>query len=186
MRGVSLALMKPSMNKVSHLNESLKSHYDILDSSDDKSYLYIANTICKKYKKYKEYEEIYQQIYLGMHEAILTFDRTKSYNIHQWIIWNINTSLRGLFRSSRRFRRILASEPPCVEEDLNMLTKCIKNNLYTTESVLTKRQSNILFMYYEEGCTLLEISKNLSISVERVRQIRDDAINKLSLEFYNF
>lgn len=153
------------------------------DDNDKGSYLYIANAISKRYKNHKDYEDICQQIYLGMHEAIITFDRSKSYNIHQWILWNINTSLRGFFRSSRRFKNFLSMDLSLSEDCSDIITKCIKNNLYTTESVLTKRQSDILFMYYEEGYTLLEISKMHSISIERTRQIRDEAIDKLSFEF---
>ena len=51
---------------------------------------------------------------------------------------------------------------------------------------LSKRERDILVKYYDKGMKLVDIGKDYDLTRERIRQIRDKAINKLKKQNITF
>ncbi|PSK95158.1 sigma-70 family RNA polymerase sigma factor [Taibaiella chishuiensis] len=62
-------------------------------------------------------------------------------------------------------------------------TESLNRDITSTLSILSERQSTIIKMYFgigrEEACSLEDIARNFDLSRERVRQIKDNGIEKI-------
>jgi RNA polymerase primary sigma factor len=67
--------------------------------------------------------------------------------------------------------------------DSNLMQESLKNEINRALSTLTKRESKIVKLYFwfeqDHPLTLEEIGEQLSLTRERIRQIKDKAINRL-------
>ena len=108
--------------------------------------------------------------------SLLSYART-------WIRWEITEAVHREARCVRPqemggyFDDIEWTTPPPQEEDL-IWEETWKETLGIIEHVLDERSLGIVKDYYLEGMTLHEVGARYGISYERVRQIKDVALNK--------
>jgi len=156
---------------------------------------FFAETRAKKYKKILPLEELNQEAYLGLWEAILTYDYQKNFDFYRWAQWNISKKLRDYSSSSKRFlsaksniKKELGShnynDVLCKQEvglEMNLICKTL---LSKENDVLTNREKKVIFDNFILGKNLKEIATNFDLSTERIRQIKNCGLNKIKYLLY--
>jgi RNA polymerase sigma factor (sigma-70 family) len=154
------------------------------------SFLVYENT--KSYRKFPNYEDLVQEGFIGLIKAVKKFDYNKYPNFfmyaNQWI-------KNGVKRSASRFdivynperKRVVYAEiekeeiDPINVEDIflnkerQIKLKEIINEFSDRDKEIIKR----LFGIDKNQQTLREIGKELDLTHERIRQIKNGLVNKL-------
>ena len=151
---------------------------------------FFAESRVKKYKKNLPKEDFFQEAYLGLWEAILTYDYQKNLDFYRWAQWNISKKLRDYNSKSRRF---LITKSSIKEElsncnydgfteeyEVELEKNIIYNMLFSnSNNILSQREKQVVTDNLILGKRLNEIAINLNLSAERIRQIRNCSLQKI-------
>ncbi len=123
-----------------------------------------------------EIDDIYQNVALKImkNKYIEKFDGTKS-SISTWIGIISRTVAIDYFRTNRN---------AAIEEELDDAELAAENDVESSlftlpRGVLTRRQEEVVTLFFREGCEAEDIANRLNISRETVRSTKFQAIGKL-------
>ena len=179
-------------------NLDIKMLYIVNENSESKEWMndifvqtkFFADIRVKKYSNNVVPPDLRQEAYLGLWNAILSFDYQKNFDFYRWAQWNISKRLRDFTFSEKRvfdaksnIKRELSNrncKHDLYEEEVRLeMMIFAKNILSDNSNVLSKREKFILANSLVMGKTLKEISAPLNLSVERVRQLKQCGLSKL-------
>ena len=172
--------------------------YIVNEKKDSKEWLsqifvqtkFFADSRVKKYKKNLPEEDLFQEAYLGLWEAILTYDYQKNFDFYRWAQWNISKKLRDYNSNSRRFlitkssikEELTDRNYDCFSEEheVELEKKIIYKMLFSdTSSLLSNREKQVVIDNLILGKKLKEIAINFNLSAERIRQVRNCSLQKI-------
>jgi len=154
---------------------------------------FFADFQVKKFNLLSSDEDTKQDAYLGLWEAIITYDYHKNFDFYRWAQWNILKKIRDSRRKSKRFYTAKSS----IKQELDSCNSAddlhgqevmleagylfkqlvIDNNIGLSKSQIDVIQKNIIM-----GKKLKEIASEYSLSIERIRQIRNCGLDRLRKE----
>jgi len=154
---------------------------------------FFADFQVKKFNLLSRDEDAKQDAYLGLWEAIITYDYHKNFDFYRWAQWNILKKIRDNRRKTRRFYTAKSS----IKQDLDSCNSAedlygqsvmlevsylfkqlvIDNNIGLSRTQLDVVKKNVVM-----GKKLKEIASEYSLSIERIRQIRNCGLDKLRNE----
>ena len=186
------------MNFYDLSNLDIKMTYIVNEKKDSKEWLsqifvqtkFFADSRVKKYKKNLPEEDLFQEAYLGLWEAILTYDYQKNFDFYRWAQWNISKKLRDYNSNSRRFlitkssikEELTDHNYDCFSEEheVELEKKIIYKMLFSdTSSLLSNREKQVVIDNLILGKKLKEIAINFNLSAERIRQVRNCSLQKI-------
>ena len=186
------------MNFYTVSNLDIKMLYIANELKEDKSWMskifvqtkFFADFQLKKFSLLVDDEDVRQDAYLGLWNAIITFDYHKNFDFYRWAQWNILKKIRDNRKLTKRFLKAksnikshlnscnaafdLCDEKVMLELGYLLKQLFVYNDLKLSKIQLDIANKNILF-----GQTLSEIASEYNLSVERIRQIRNSSLNKI-------
>ena len=186
------------MNFYNISNLDIKMSYIVNENNLDKKWMeelfvqtkFFADIRAKKYSNYLPDKDLSQEAYLGLWNAILSFDYQKNFDFYRWAQWSISKELRNYSSRNKRnysvksnIKRELSScgcSDVLHNEEVQLEMIVFAKKIFSDRSnVLSKREKIIVADNLFLGKTLEEIAEPLSLSTERVRQIRNCGLSKL-------
>jgi len=186
------------MNFYNISNLDIKMSYIVNEDKLDRKWMeeifvqtkFFADIRAKKYSNYLPDKDLSQEAYLGLWNAILSFDYQKNFDFYRWAQWNISKELRNYsFRNKRNYsaksniKKELGNygyRYVSHDEEVRLEMIVFAKKIFSdSSSILTKREKIIVVDNLFLGKTLGEIAGPLSLSTERVRQIRNCGLSKL-------
>lgn len=172
-------------------NLDIKMVYIANDYSDNDKWMvnlfnavsFFADVRVNKYKKKYSEEEMRQEAMIGLWTAIKTFDYHKNFDFYRWAQWNISKKIRDYIHKERSF--LSAKSNTYIDNAESSLDAHVEEKniidyiFYSKKSPLSKRESEVLLSLMGFGETLAEVGDRLSLSAERVRQIKVESIKKI-------
>jgi RNA polymerase sigma factor (sigma-70 family) len=161
---------------VNENNDSLKWRYELFGKVQ-----YLAERKFNKSKFFSEKDDVLQIIRLGMWRAISSYDYKREFDFFRWMHWNVANSLRDSFSKNQKnsaVKKIYKSEAVTTDS-------CYEDGVCTiidVKNLSDERASGVLIRNILFGLTLAEIGKDIGVSPERVRQIKNKAIKNLKAE----
>ena len=157
-----------NMGLVYHITEYIGNRYN-LDSTFD-------------------YDDMIMEGIIGMYKAIDKFDKSKNTTFatyaYMWVYRYIVNYIEKCSDSSKvklkEKLRQKREEGMCNVDDGGMSDVDDDIDFMTLMEMLHGRHKYIVYVMFKYGMTLQEIGDNLGISRERVRQLRNVALNKLN------
>ncbi len=151
---------------------------------------FFADSRAKKYSGNMVSDDLCQEAYLGLWEAIITYDYQKNFDFYRWAQWNISKKLRNFTSESKRFRASKSSTKDALSnykydcflgtEGADLEMKIFYKTLLEEDGfVLTKRERIVVVDNLILGKKLKEIATSLNLSSERIRQIRNCGLQKI-------
>ena len=143
---------------------------------------FFAKHRAKKYEGSPHYDDIVQECYLGLWGAIKSFDYNKNFDFYRWAQWNISSKIRNfLYENKRHGIVVLDSKDSFSIEyrDETQSQSVFFKQLLKPNHILSKKESKIIFDIFIAERTLSEVGRDLLISPEGVRKIKNKAILKL-------
>lgn len=190
------------MNFFTVSNLDIKMSFISNETSEDSSWMqdvfvqtkFFADFQVKKFLYLSKDPDVKQDAYLGLWEAIITFDYHKNFDFYRWAQWNILKKIRNNRRSSKRFFKAKSSikedlntcdsrESLVNQEDMLEASYLYKQIILKNSFRLSKPESDILFKSVIEQRKLKEIASDYKLSQERIRQIKNIALNKIKENF---
>ena len=149
--------------------------YDLFDKIS-----FFALHRSKKYLSSPAYEDILQEAKLGLWIAIKTFDYKRNFDFYRWAQWSISSKIRNFLYEGKRHSSVSSSD----DEVLTHLDPAQEDFVFVREilsesSILSDRESSVIYDILFMGKTLSETASPMSISPEAVRKIKNKAIFKL-------
>lgn len=145
---------------------------------------FFAEHRVKKSNFFNKSEDLLQDAYLGLWNAIITYDYQKNFDFYRWAQWNISKMIRSNFRNSRRFYRAKSNtknESYSYDMQSELEAKVILGQVIENKNnVLSYRERSVVEDLFVAGKTLKEVSKDLGVSIERIRQIKNHSLLKLN------
>lgn len=162
-------------------------------------------SIAKKYRKYTDvsFSDLISEGNIGLIKAANKFDPTKNIKFSSYAVWWIKASIKECIEDYKGkieysivddYQVTNLDEKDLIYDDINEEFEKKMNNLQSRQSAiedlikcLEEREKKIIMLFYGLGNTskemnLDEVSKEMGITKERVRQIKDDAIVKMKCE----
>jgi RNA polymerase sigma factor (sigma-70 family) len=148
----------------------------------------------KPYKRFQNYEDIVQEGYVGLLKAVRRFDYKRFPNFFvfadQWIWNNVKkaaskfdivydpTKKRVIYAEPSRFDKEADTTPEesfIAEENSEIISRVL-SQLSDKERIILEKTYGI-----KDGkeCTLREIGPQLNLTHERIRQIKNEVLNRL-------
>jgi len=151
---------------------------------------FFADIRAKKYSNYMPDKDLSQEAYLGLWNAILSFDYQKNFDFYRWAQWNISKELRNYSSGNKRnysaksnIKKELGNygcNDVLHNEEVQLEMIVFAKKIFSDSScVLSTREKIIVADNLLLGKTLEEIAEPLSLSTERVRQIKNCGLSKL-------
>jgi len=146
-------------------------------------------------KNYYGEKDLKQEAALGLWTAIITYDFNKNFDFFRWSKWHINSRIRNYKRANLREKSAINSikldsldtaKPSAIGRPLSMIefNLSFEKWMKTKRSRAEKRDGKIIADWLFVGNSLTEVARKNNLSVERVRQIRDNELKEFS-RFYN-
>ena len=162
-------------------------------------------SIAKKYRKYTDvsFSDLISEGNIGLIKAANKFDPTKNIKFSSYAVWWIKASIKECIEGYKGkieysivddYQVTNLDEKDLIYDEINEEFEKKMNNLQSRQSAiedlikcLEEREKKIIMLFYGLGNTskemnLDEVSKEMGITKERVRQIKDDAIVKMKCE----
>lgn len=162
-------------------------------------------SVAKKYRSRTDvsFADLISEGNLGLIKAASKFDPTRNIKFASYAVWWIKASINECIEEYKgkveynlvdNFQIINLTEKDTAYDNVNEEFEKKMNNLQSRQSAiedlvkcLEEREKKIVMLFYGWGnngkeMNLDEISKEMSITKERVRQIKDSALVKLKCE----
>jgi len=144
----------------------------------------LAYSICNQYKNAGlPLEDLQQEALLGLLEAANSYDATKGAKFSTYAVWHIKKRILSALK--KEMAHSLQAE---TFEDNQIAVNNEEVHIRSSDwekiipSDMPSLEAKIILLSYQEGLTLKEIAKNLDLTVERVKQIRNKAIRRIKRE----
>jgi len=186
------------MNFYAVSNLDIKMTYIANENKSSKEWLrklfaqtkFFADSRVKKYNFFLHNEEVRQEAYLGLWEAVITYDYQKNFDFYRWAQWNISKKIRDYRINNRRFKRAKSSIKQelgsydfnrnlCDQEVRLEMNYLCKELVFDDEKLLSKKEKDIIINNIFLGKKLKEIASDYNLSIERVRQVRNNGLEKI-------
>ena len=187
-----------NMNFYAISNLDIKMTYIANELKEDTDWLhnlfvqtkFFADFQVKKFNLLVNDSDVKQDAYLGLWEALITFDYHKNFDFYRWAQWNILKKIRDNRKKSKRFVEAKSSIKDkldncnsagslCDEEVMLESSYLYKRMIVDNDFGLSVFQLDIIRKNMIIGRSLTEIASDYNLSIERIRQIRNSGINKL-------
>lgn len=143
-------------------------------------------------KKYLSDKDLFQEVSIGLWSAIITFDFNKNFDFFRWSKWHISSRVKSyklkksklrIFENSIKLDGLNIGDRLDVRSNRSMLEFDIdfKKWLDRDGSDLEKRNAKIIADWLFAGNSLTQVAKENGLSIERIRQIKDSELKKLSI-----
>jgi RNA polymerase sigma factor (sigma-70 family) len=182
-------------------NLDIKMTYIANELKDDEGWMhkifvqtkFFADFQVKKFNLLSRDEDAKQDAYLGLWEAIITYDYHKNFDFYRWAQWNILKKIRDNRRKTRRFHTAKSS----IKQELDSCNSAddlydqgvmleaghlCKRLVFDNEIGLSNIQLDVLQKNIIMGKKLREIALDYNLSIERIRQIRNCGLDKIRRE----
>tara|TARA_Y100001970_G_C14120435_1_gene795962 strand:+ start:304 stop:879 length:576 start_codon:yes stop_codon:yes gene_type:complete len=151
---------------------------------------FFADFQVKKFNLLARDEDVKQDAYLGLWEAIITYDYHKNFDFYRWAQWNILKKIRDNRKKTKRFHSAKSSikqrldscnstDDLCGQEVMLETVYLYKQLLINNDIKLPKIQLEIIQKNVIMGKKLRELASEYSLSIERIRQIRNCGLSKM-------
>jgi len=175
--------------KMTYISNELKASDDWLHKIFVQT-KFFADFQVKKFNLLSRDEDVKQDAYLGLWEAIITYDYHKNFDFYRWAQWNILKKIRDNRRKTRRFCAAKSS----IKQELDSCNSAddlygqevmleagylCKQLVFDNDIGLSKTQLDIIKKNIIMGEKLREIASEYSLSIERIRQIRNCGLDKI-------
>ena len=154
---------------------------------------FFADFQVKKFNLLSRDDDVRQDAYLGLWEAIITYDYHKNFDFYRWAQWNILKKIRDNRRKTKRFCTAKSS----IKQELDSCNSAedlygqgvmleasylFKQLVIDNDIGLSKTQLDVIRKNIIMGKKLKEIASEYSLSIERIRQIRNCGLDKIRNE----
>lgn len=154
---------------------------------------FFADFQVKKFNLLSKSEDVRQDAYLGLWEAVITYDYHKNFDFYRWAQWNILKKIRDNRNKSRRFIEAKSSTKQrldscnstdglCDEEVMLEAGYLCKQLIIENKLRLSQTQVDVIRRSFIMGENLREIASKYNLSIERIRQIRNSGLEALTRE----
>jgi len=151
---------------------------------------FFADFQVKKFNLLSRDEDAKQDAYLGLWEAIITYDYHKNFDFYRWAQWNILKKIRDNRRQTKRFHTAKSSikqeldscnsADDSYDQEVMLEASHLCRQLVINNDIgLSKPQLDVIKKNIIMGKKLREIASEYSLSVERIRQIRNCGLDKI-------
>jgi|7_EtaG_2_1085326.scaffolds.fasta_scaffold58888_2 RNA polymerase sigma factor (sigma-70 family) len=142
---------------------------------------FFAKKRSKKYQYLSYYEDIAQEAFLGLWMAIDTYDYKKNFDFYRWAQWNISSKIRNTIYENKKNSKAKYSKKKNAigYYEGEQLGSFFLNEVLFEKEILNDKESKIIFNNVILEKTLSDSGKEIGVSAERVRQIKQKAILKL-------
>ncbi|HAQ41843.1 MAG TPA: hypothetical protein DCM73_14110 [Clostridiales bacterium] len=138
-------------------------------------------------------EDLAQEGYAVILESLKTYDKEKDVHFLYYVQTRLVYFYKNYYRNSQKSDQEVSTSTPIGQEDFR-LEDILKSSSDTLDTVisheetrellanikkLSKKEQEILYLYYYEQLNMYEISQNLNIPYNTVRGIKYTAIKKL-------
>lgn len=181
--------------KMTYISNELKSDKKWMDDIFVQT-KFFADFQLKKFSLLSSSEDARQDAYLGLWEAIITFDYHKNFDFYRWAQWNILKKIRDNRKRTKRFNVAKSSikerigncnsvtDDACNERFALEMSYLLKELFISNNSKLSKIQLDVINKSFISGKNLREIAQDHNLSIERIRQIRSSALEKVRKEVF--
>jgi len=154
---------------------------------------FFADFQVKKFNLLSRDEDVKQDAYLGLWEAIITYDYHKNFDFYRWAQWNILKKIRDNRRKTKRFHSAKSSikqeldscnseDDLCAQGVMLEASYLYKQLVLDNDIGLSETQLDVIRKNIIMGKRLREIASEYSLSIERIRQIRNCGLDKIRKE----
>ena len=179
------------------INLAIKGNKDAVEEIINQLQPLIISSIRKYYNIGKEYEELIQEGNLMILESLKTYDPNKG--VH--FLGYIKLNLKYLYLNKHKRKIHLSLNEPVGDEGQEIIELLISDNKEAIDIILedeinaelkkaleklTKRQREIVILYYVENISIKEISHRLNISYRTVVNIKTKALENLKKYMESF
>lgn len=170
-------------------NDEIKGIYRVNENSQSDTWKinlfnnlrgYPVSRVNKNFKKSFFYEDIKQELLMSLWSAILTYDYHKNFDFYRWASWHLSKASRDFLNKESRSLSINVINNYDQHCGPSQELKCLVSEVFCMNNLISEREALILKDNYLYEKTLSEISKELGISIERVRQVRNKAVIKIN------
>ena len=144
---------------------------------------FFANNRANKYISHHMYEDISQEAKLGAWKAINSFDYKKNFDFYRWAQWNISKEIRRILLEDKRDKKNKKNfkKNKKNSNDDNLIDILTIDKAFGSASQLFSKKENAVFINnIVEGMTLAETGSIIGLTAERVRQIRQVVLSKIT------
>lgn len=179
-------------------NLDIKMTYISNEKKDSKKWMhkifvqtkFFADFQLKKFSLLSNDSDARQDAYVGLWEAIITYDYHKNFDFYRWAQWNILKKIRDNRRNLKRFREAKSSIKDeldncnsagglCDEKVMLEAGYLYKQLITNNCCSLSNTQLDIIEKSVIQGKKLREIASDYNLSIERIRQIRNSGLSRL-------
>lgn len=144
---------------------------------------FFANNRANKYINHHMYEDISQEARVGAWNAINSFDYRKNFDFYRWAQWNISKEIRRILLEDKRDKnnkKNFKKNEKYLNVD-NFIDILTVDKVFSLASQSFSKKENAVFINnIVEGMTLAETGSIIGLTAERVRQIRQNVLLKVT------
>lgn len=187
-------------------DEEIELAYRIKDGDNDaldkliKHNLRFVISVAKKYRSKTDvsFADLISEGNIGLIKAAKKFDPTRNIKFSSYAVWWIKASINECIDCYKGnieynfvddYQIVNLAEKDNLYDDVNDEFERKMNNLQSRQSAiddlvkcLEERERKIIMLFYWREMNLEEISREMCLTKERVRQIKDSALVKLKCE----
>lgn len=178
--------------KMTYISNEMKKNRGWLDDVFVQT-KFFADFQLNKFHLLSRDEDARQDAYLGLWEAVITYDYHKNFDFYRWAQWNILKKIRDNRKKTKRFYTAKSSikqgldscnsADDLYDERVMLETGYLYKQLVLFNDIgLSKSQLDIIKKNILMGKKLREIASEYSLSIERIRQIRNSGLDRLREE----
>lgn len=142
---------------------------------------FFAEKRARRIKRSDLYDDIMQEALCGLWIAIETFDYNKNFDFYRWAQWNISSKIRNFckdFIINGDSSGVSYNKDDSFDLEKNLDYCFIISEINNSKKLNSNEKSAVLKSIVLEQ-TLVDIGKDLSLSPERVRQLKNQGMEKI-------
>jgi RNA polymerase sigma factor (sigma-70 family) len=162
------------------------------DEINIEEYSNLVKSVVARYRDYGcSSDDLFQEGMIGLLEAKERFDENRGVTFATYAVYRVKKRIIDALNRERRGSMAAVPYDDETQQDMQSEGSSLdEGNLSEGEEVLSipegipASEREILILHYQEKLTLQEISTRLSLSREKVRQLKQKALRRLKLTRY--